>query len=127
VRRFAETIPILGVCLGHQAICEAFGAAIVYAKTLMHGEVSEISLDTDCALFDGLPGVITGARYHSLAVLEKTLPAELLTAARADDGEIMAVRHKEFPLYGLQFHPESFLTPMGKRILQNFLEGGSCD
>jgi anthranilate synthase component 2 len=130
VKRFAETIPILGVCLGHQAICEAFGASIVYAKTLKHGEASNISLDSGCALFRGLPNVISGARYHSLAVRENTLPAELLVTARAEDGEIMAVRHEKFPLYGLQFHPESILTPMGKHILQNFLDanrGTSCD
>ncbi len=120
VRRFAGIIPILGVCLGHQAICEAFGATVSYAKTLMHGKQSEISLNQTCPLFAGLPAKIRGARYHSLAVLEETLPDELLVMARSDDGEVMAIQHKEKALFGVQFHPESILTPQGSVILENF-------
>jgi anthranilate synthase component 2 len=121
VKRFAGDIPILGVCLGHQAICAAFGAVVSYAKTLMHGKPSDVKLDNNCPLFKGLPPVIQGARYHSLAVREGTLPDTLIVTAKTDDGEIMAVRHRDFPIYGVQFHPESVLTPDGKKILANFL------
>jgi anthranilate synthase component 2 len=113
--------PILGVCLGHQAICEAFGGVVGYAKELMHGKPSEITLDTSSVLFQGLPETIQGARYHSLAAREHTLPPELRVTARARDGEVMAVEHREYPVYGVQFHPESVLTPLGIRILRNFI------
>lgn len=119
---FAGKIPILGVCLGHQAICEAFGATVSYAKTLMHGKQSLMKMDTDCKLFQGLPEEIEGARYHSLAALEDTMPEELTITARSEDGEIMAVKHREHDVYGLQFHPESILTPQGRTILENFIQ-----
>lgn len=125
VRAFAGRLPILGVCLGHQAICEAFGGTITYAKTLMHGKASDIILDGGCQLFQGLPEHIQGARYHSLALAGATLPTELVVTAHTEDGEVMAVRHREFAVYGLQFHPESILTPLGRDIVQNFLKGGN--
>ena len=118
----AGAFPILGVCLGHQAICEAFGGEVSYAKRLMHGKQSRISLDADCALFKGLPETIPAARYHSLAAPEAKLPECLKVTARTEDGEVMAVAHREYPVYGLQFHPESILTPDGPVILRNFLE-----
>ncbi|MDR1319534.1 MAG: aminodeoxychorismate/anthranilate synthase component II [Treponema sp.] len=121
---FAGKIPIFGVCLGHQAICEVFGATVSYAKHLMHGKASRISLDVSCPVFAGLPPVITGARYHSLSAVEETLPGALAVTARSDDGEIMGVRHRDYAVYGVQFHPESILTTDGKKILSNFLESG---
>lgn len=121
VKEFGARIPILGVCLGHQAICAAFGATVSYAKTLMHGKQSQTTLEKSCVLFENCPDIIPVARYHSLAVVEKTLPAELKTIARADDGEVMAVRHTQYDIYGLQFHPESIMTPNGTQILKNFL------
>ncbi|ETA79284.1 anthranilate synthase component II [Youngiibacter fragilis] len=123
VRHFAGRVPILGVCLGHQAICEAFGATVSYAKELMHGKQSEITVDNSCLLFRGLPGKIDAARYHSLAALGDTIPDELIVTARTEDGEVMAIRHRNFSVYGVQFHPESILTPMGRTILENFLGG----
>ena len=122
VQKLAGVVPILGVCLGHQAICEACGATVSYAKELMHGKQSMAQLDRDSYVFHDLPEVIPVARYHSLAVLEETLPESLKVIARADDGEVMAVQHREYPVYGLQFHPESIMTPDGKQILKNFLE-----
>lgn len=122
VRQLGSSVPILGVCLGHQAICEALGATIVHAKVLMHGKQSVAQLDTDSPIFRGLPEKITAARYHSLAVQEDTLPKELKVISRADDGEVMAVSHTEYPVYGLQFHPESIMTPEGKNILKNFID-----
>lgn len=122
VMEFHDKIPILGVCLGHQAICEAFGGNISHAKRLMHGKSSDISLDYDY-LFKGLPGEINVGRYHSLSLVEDTVPDCLQVISKAkDDGEIMAVKHKEFNVYGLQFHPESILTPDGLTIISNFLE-----
>jgi len=117
----AGQVPVLGICLGHQAICEAFGATIGYARTLMHGKASELKVDPACPLFAGLPEHIQAGRYHSLAVLPETLPEELAPVAWADDGEVMAVAHRAHPTYGLQFHPESILTPEGARILSNYL------
>ncbi|MBQ9691192.1 MAG: aminodeoxychorismate/anthranilate synthase component II [Eggerthellaceae bacterium] len=114
-------IPILGVCLGHQAISFAYGATIDYASQLMHGKASTCTIDTTCPLFAGLEDSIQVARYHSLSVVESTLPSDLEICARADDGEIMAIQHKSYPIFGVQFHPESILTPDGVRILQNFL------
>ncbi|WP_407377131.1 anthranilate synthase component II [Methanobrevibacter sp.] len=122
VFEFYDMIPILGVCLGHQAICAAFGGEISHAKRLMHGKASKVSLDYDY-LFKGLPSEISVGRYHSLSLNPDTLPdcLEVLSKAR-DDGEIMAVKHKEYNIYGLQFHPESILTPDGLTILTNFIE-----
>jgi anthranilate synthase component 2 len=120
ILEFGKSIPVLGVCLGHQAICEAYGATITYASTLMHGKQSIASLDCECPLFAGLVGNILIARYHSLVADPGTLPACLKVTARTDDGEIMAVSHKEYRVHGLQFHPESILTPAGKTILRNF-------
>ena len=115
-------IPILGVCLGHQAICAAFGAAITYAKVLMHGKQSQVRFDRDCPLFRGCPETAPVGRYHSLAVDPDTLPGCLEVVARAGDGEVMAVRHRDYPIYGVQFHPESILTPHGKTMLRNFIK-----
>ncbi len=123
VRSFAGELPILGVCLGHQAICEAFGATVSYAKHLMHGKQSRLALDTSCPVFQGLPDSIKAARYHSLSVVEDTLPECLTVTARSEDNEVMAVRHRYFPVFGLQFHPESILTPEGNTIIKNFLGG----
>ncbi|MDR3207695.1 MAG: aminodeoxychorismate/anthranilate synthase component II [Oscillospiraceae bacterium] len=121
VRRYGGQIPLLGVCLGHQAICEAFGATVSHAKTLVHGKASDMTLDADCPLFEGLPPVIRAARYHSLAARTETLPAALKVSARAEDGEVMGVWKPGAEVYGVQFHPESILTPEGGRILENFL------
>lgn len=121
VQKLGEKIPILGVCLGHQAICAAFGATVVYAKRLMHGKQSAAILDGDCPLFAGCPERTPVARYHSLAADAATLPEELKITAATDDGEVMAVQHRKYPIYGVQFHPESILTPDGKRMLENFI------
>lgn len=122
VREFHKTIPILGVCLGHQAICVAFGGKVSHAKRLMHGKSSDIGLDYDF-IFKGLPSQINVGRYHSLSLVEETLPdcLEVLSKSK-DDGEIMTVKHKQYNVYGLQFHPESILTPDGLTIMENFLE-----
>ena len=122
VKELGDKIPILGVCLGHQAICMAYGGTISYAKELMHGKQSVTRLDRDCPIFQNLPEDIPVARYHSLALKEETLPECLTITARTDDGEVMAVQHKQYSIYGLQFHPESILTPDGKTIIQNFLK-----
>jgi anthranilate synthase component 2 len=122
VRKFHDRIPILGVCLGHQAICVAFGGEVSYAKRLMHGKSSKISLDYDY-LFKGLPGEISVGRYHSLSLVKDTLPDCLDVISKAkDDGEVMAVKHNRFNVYGLQFHPESILTPDGLTIIENFID-----
>ncbi len=116
-----DKIPVLGVCLGHQAICEAYGGRVTYAKTLMHGKQSPARLDLSCPIFEGCPETALVGRYHSLAAEEETLPPSLVVTARTEDGEVMAVRHKSYPVYGVQFHPESILTPDGERIMRNFL------
>ena len=121
VKKFYDKIPILGVCLGHQSICMAFGGVISYASELMHGKSSIVSLSDDL-IFKGLDKEITVGRYHSLSLKDETLPKELKVIARSDDGEIMAVKHEKFNVYGLQFHPESILTPDGLSILTNFSE-----
>lgn len=121
IQKLDDKTPILGVCLGHQAICEAFGAKIVHAKKLMHGKQSHIELDLSCPLFKDLPKKIDVARYHSLAVEDKCFSSTLKICARAEDGEIMAVMHKNLPMYGVQFHPESIMTPDGYTILNNFI------
>lgn len=118
---FAGKVPILGVCLGHQAICEVYGGTITYAKQLMHGKQSVATLKTDSPLFKGLPEQVDVGRYHSLALDPDTLPEELEVLAHTEDGEIMAVGHKQYPVYGLQFHPESILTPQGPMMVENFL------
>lgn len=122
VKELSGEIPILGVCLGHQAICEAYGAVVSHAKTLMHGKQSKILTEEPCEIFSEIETPFLAARYHSLAVIEETLPKELLVTARAEDGEIMAVMHREYPVYGLQFHPESILTPDGMKMIENFLK-----
>ncbi len=121
IRHFAGKIPILGVCLGHQAICEVFGATISYAKELMHGKKSLIHIANGSELFRDLPPIIEGARYHSLSMVRETLPDELLIIAEDSSGEVMGVKHRNADVYGVQFHPESILTPKGKTILENFL------
>ncbi len=122
VRALGKDVPILGVCLGHQAICAAFGATVTYAKRLMHGKQSEVRLDLTCPLFKGCPETAQVARYHSLAADPETLPEELKTTAFTSDGEVMAVQHCEYPIYGVQFHPESIMTPDGKQMLRNFIK-----
>ena len=122
VKRFYDKVPILGICLGHQAIFEAFGGTVSYAGSLMHGKASEVTIELKNALFKGLQPIMQAARYHSLAAVKDTLPKDLKIIAQSLDGEIMAVCHKEYPVYGLQFHPESILTPDGKIIIKNFLE-----
>lgn len=121
VKQLGNRIPMLGVCLGHQSICESYGAVITYAKQLMHGKQSVASIDSTCPIFKGLPDEIKIARYHSLAADPDTLPSCLKATAKTADGEIMGVMHKEYPVYGVQFHPESILTPDGKIILENFI------
>ncbi|WP_434309020.1 anthranilate synthase component II [Hominifimenecus sp. rT4P-3] len=122
IRTFAGKIPILGICLGEQAICEAFGATVTYAKQLMHGKSSLVYAEPDSVLFRGLENPFPAARYHSLAVDPKTVPACLRVTAKTEDGEIMAVESESLQIYGMQFHPESVLTPDGRRIIQNFLK-----
>lgn len=121
VRELGKDIPLLGVCLGHQAICAAFGARITYAKRLMHGKQSQVRLAKDCLLFRHCPETALVARYHSLAAEDATMPEELRVTARTEDGEIMAVQHARYPIYGVQFHPESILTPEGKTMLRTFI------
>lgn len=118
----AKKIPTLGVCLGHQAICKAYGAQITYAKRLMHGKQSVVKFETDTALFKDVPPDAPVARYHSLAAEPDTIPDCLKITAVTDDGEIMAVQHEKYPIFGVQFHPESILTPNGRVMLKNFLE-----
>ena len=122
ISRLAGKTPIFGVCIGLQAICEVFGATVSYAKELMHGKQSKIKIDTGCPIFYGLPEIIQGARYHSLAAVEETMPEILKITARTEDGEIMAVKQRDYAVYGVQFHPESILTPLGGKILSNFLD-----
>ena len=119
---FAGKIPILGVCLGHQAICEAFGATVSYARELMHGKKKTIYTMGKSRLLKGLEPSFPAARYHSLAAIEETMPPELIVTAKSEDGEIMAVEHREYPIFGLQFHPESVMTPDGRKMIDNFME-----
>lgn len=122
IKKLSPKVPILGVCLGHQAIGEAFGGVVTYAKELMHGKSSEVKIYNECKLFKGLPPIIEVARYHSLAVESKSLPKCLTVLAWTFDDEIMAFKHKNYETYGVQFHPESILTPLGDKILKNFLK-----
>ena len=121
IREFHRATPIMGVCLGHQAIGYAFGANVVRASRLMHGKTTPIINDGK-TIFKGLPNPFVAGRYHSLLIEEASLPSSLMISARTEEGEIMGVRHKEYAVEGIQFHPESILTPQGKRILRNFLE-----
>ncbi len=121
LRRLSPTIPTLGVCLGHQCIGQAFGGDVVRAPRLMHGKTSMV-YHRDSPLFTGVPNPFEATRYHSLIVEENTLPASLKVTAFTEQGEIMAIRHNEYPIVGVQFHPESILTTYGPRIMQNFLE-----
>lgn len=125
VKKLGVEIPILGVCLGHQAICAAYGAEVTYAKQLMHGKQSEVKFDKNCLLFKNCPEYAKVARYHSLAADDTTVPDCLAVTAVTDDGEIMAVQHKEYPVFGVQFHPESIMTPDGKTMLKNFINNKS--
>lgn len=122
VRKLRTKIPILGVCLGEQGICEAYGATVGYAKELMHGKQSLTEIDTTSRIFAGLPEKVRVARYHSLAVEADTLPENLKVIAQTEDGEVMAVEDTEYPVFGLQFHPESIMTPDGAQMLRNFIE-----
>ena len=124
IMELKDEMPILGVCLGHQAICETFGAEITLAKRLMHGKQSTIHIANGARIFHGLPPVMKAARYHSLIARKETLPDDLLVIAEDDDGEIMAIKHRNYEIYGLQFHPESILTPQGEVIMRNFLKIG---
>lgn len=121
VKQLKGKVKILGVCLGHQGICESFGGNIIYAKVLMHGKQSEVKIDNTAQIFKGLPEKVNVARYHSLAVEKSTLPEELQVIAEDDTGEVMAVKHRDYEIYGLQFHPESVLTPDGTVMMKNFL------
>ncbi len=120
VTHFGKTLPILGVCLGHQCIAQAFGGHVVPARSLVHGKTSQVH-HGGCELFADLSTPFTATRYHSLGVDRETLPNEFLVSAWTADGEIMGIRHRYLPLYGIQFHPESFLTPGGQTIMSNFL------
>ena len=121
IERFHPKVPILGVCLGHQAIGAAFGGRVLHAARIMHGKTSEISHDSK-GVFRDLPDPITATRYHSLAVERESLPSCLEVSAEAEDGEIMGLRHRQYPVEGIQFHPESILTKEGMNILRNFLK-----
>lgn len=120
-KELGKRIPVLGVCLGHQSIYEAFGGTVSYASKLMHGKQSVVTVDTSSTLFNNMNERIKVARYHSLAAIKDTLPDCIKITAWTDDNEIMAIEHTQFPIYGVQFHPESILTPDGKIIIENFL------
>lgn len=122
IKYFSSKKPILGICLGHQAICETFGAKITYANEIMHGKTSIINIDNTQNIFKNLNPEIKVARYHSLIADRNTIPYELQIIGETKDKTIMAVKHKKYDVYGLQFHPESVLTPFGKTIIKNFLE-----
>lgn len=122
---FKDKTPILGVCLGHQAICEVFGGTVIYASTLMHGKSSNVHIANGSPIFRGLPPIIAAGRYHSLSAERSTLPDELLIIAEDDEGEVMAVKHRNYDVYGVQFHPESILTQDGHKMIENFLKIGN--
>ncbi|WP_409968967.1 aminodeoxychorismate/anthranilate synthase component II [Bengtsoniella intestinalis] len=121
-KELGASIPIFGVCLGHQAICQAYGGTVSYAKTLMHGKTSIATLDTQNPLFRGMEKTMQIGRYHSLSAVADTLPDCLQVIAATDDGEVMAIAHTQYPVYSVQFHPESVLTPEGFSIINNFLK-----
>ena len=121
VRHFAGRVPVLGVCLGHQTIAQAFGAKIIRARRIMHGKTSEITTDGK-GVFEGMNRPFQAMRYHSLVAERATLPDVFEVSAESDDGEIMGIRHKDFPVEGIQFHPESIMTPLGMKILRNYLK-----
>lgn len=127
IRRMGSHISILGICLGHQAICEVYGARITYAGRLMHGKQSEILTDRNCLLFQGIGESMQAARYHSLAAAPGSLPECLKVTAVSREGEIMAVQHVTYPVYGVQFHPESVMTPEGNKIMENFYRTAKCE
>ena len=122
VKHFYTKKPILGICLGHQSIGAAFGAKIIHAKELMHGKKKRMYKTGESRLFKNLPDTFAAARYHSLAALKDTLPAELRVTAESEDGEVMAVEHTKYPVFGVQFHPESVMTPDGRVMIENFME-----
>ena len=122
IKYFKDKLPILGICLGHQSICEAFGGTVSYAKELMHGKQKKIHKVGKSRMFEGLPDTFLAARYHSLAAIRDTLPEELTVTAESEDGEVMALEHKKYPIFGLQFHPESVMTPDGKTMIENFMK-----
>lgn len=122
IKYFIGKLPIFGVCLGHQAICEAFGGTVSYAKELMHGKQSKVYQGGISSLFRGLGPEFKAARYHSLAARAEDFPEALKVTAESDDGEIMALEHREYPVFGVQFHPESVMTPDGKKMIENFME-----
>lgn len=122
IKALYKDYPMLGICLGHQAMIEVFGGKVTYAKSIMHGKSSTVDIDHSDPLFQGLDDKITVARYHSLAGDENNWPECLKIISRSDDGEILAIHHKEYPIYGLQFHPESVLTPDGTQIMKNLLK-----
>ena len=122
IKYFKDKLPILGICLGHQSICEAFGGTVSYAKELMHGKQKEIHKVGKSRMFEGLPETFPAARYHSLAAIRDTLPEKLVVTAESEDGEVMALEHKEYSIFGLQFHPESVMTPDGKTMIENFMK-----
>ncbi|MDD3902612.1 MAG: aminodeoxychorismate/anthranilate synthase component II [Sphaerochaeta sp.] len=121
IQKLGPAIPILGVCLGHQAICTAYQAVVSHAKQLVHGKTSIVEIDVSSPIFKGLDVHQKVARYHSLAVIEETIPSVLRITARAEDGQIMAVQHTTYPIYGVQFHPESIMTEHGQEMLENFM------
>ena len=123
IERLGRQVPVFGVCLGHQAIGQAFGGKVVRAKQVMHGKVSRVRHDGQ-GVFAGVPEDFVATRYHSLAIEEASVPDVLQVSARSDDGEIMGLRHREWPVEGVQFHPEALLTEHGHRMLENFLKGG---
>lgn len=130
IKELGHKYPILGICLGHQAICQVYGATVGYANELVHGKAHDVHVANGNELFNGLPPLISAARYHSLSATRDTIPDELLIIAETGDGEVMGVKHRDYQLFGLQFHPESILTTGGKQILENFLAlngGESCD
>ena len=122
LRELKGEVPILGVCLGHQAIGEVFGGTVTLAPEIVHGKQSRIRIDTSVPIFKGLPSSIMGARYHSLIVDRDHLPDDLQITAETDKGEIMGLKHRKYDIYGLQFHPESIMTPDGMTIIRNFLD-----
>ena len=127
IREFAGKIPILGICLGHQAVCVEYGAKITYSKEAVHGKKSMVHIANGNPIFRNLPPLLEAGRYHSLSVDRSSLPDELLVIAETGDGEVMGIKHRDYDIFGLQFQPESILTKNGEKIIENFLRiGGGC-